>query len=169
MSEFSRHEPRAQQVMDWSAAFWAGIFAGTIFLLFLAFVAPLFSPMNAWVYLRLIASIPLGETVLAPPATFDAKVLTSAILTQLLLSISFSIVTAFVLHRWGMIVGILGGAVFGVCLYLINFWTLSYFFPWFYPMRGWEVLLGHFLFGALAGGTYEALEVEEFELEEATA
>lgn len=152
--------------MDWSAAVWAGLIAGAVFLLFLAFVAPLFSPMNGWVYLRLIASIPLGETVLAPPATYDLQVLLAAIVTQLLLSVSFAMVNAFVLHRWGMIVGILGGGALGVALYVINFWTVSYFFPWFFPMRGFEVFLGHVVFGALAGGIYEALEVEEFEDED---
>lgn len=160
-----RYEPRMHQVMDWRAAVGAGVIAGAMFLLFLAFVAPKLGPMNAWVYLRLIASVLLGPTVLAPPATFDLQVLIAAVLVQLLLAVCFALVTAFVLHRWGLLVGILGGAAIGSALYVLNFFTLSYFFPWFFPMRGPEVFVGHLLFGALAGGIYEALEVEEFELE----
>lgn len=164
MNTLRRVEPRAAQVMDLTAAVWAGVIAGSAFLLFLTFVAPRLSGLDAWVYLRLIASVPLGSEVLAPPATFDIQVLLAAIVTQLLLSVSFALVSAFVLHRWGMIVGILGGALFGAALYVINFWTLSLFFPWFFAMRGFDVLLGHVVFGALAGGIYEALEVEEFEV-----
>ena len=66
------------------------------------------------------------------------------------------------LHRWGIIVGIIGGAIFGLALYLINFYTLTYFFPWFFPLRSWMMMLSHVIYGATAGGVYEALEVEEF-------
>lgn len=166
MNAAQHTEPRLTQVMDWSAAVWAGILAGLAFLGFLAVVAPQLGLFNEWVYLRLIASVPLGQEVLAPPATFDAKVLGAAVITQLLLSVSFSIVIAFIFHRWGLFIGILGGALAGAALYVINFWALSYFFPWFYAMRGVDMLIGHILFGAVAGGIYEALEADEFEVDD---
>ena len=65
---------------------------------------------------------------------------------------------AFIIHRWGLIVGIVGGALYGLSLYLINYLTFSAFFPWFYPLQSWMMVVGHVFFGALAGGLYEALE-----------
>lgn len=151
-----------RQVVDWGAAIWAGIVAGIIFLIFNLFVTPSVTGGNAWVVIRLLASIFLGESILAPPATFNLTALTVALTTHFVLSISFTLTLAFLIHRWGLVVGIIGGALFGLALYSINFYTLTYFFPWFYAMRSWAVIVSHVVFGAVAGGVYESLEVEEF-------
>ena len=153
---------RMRQVVDWSASIWAGLLAGSVFLLLNVLVTPLAMGGNGWVMVRLIASIPLGQAVLAPPASFDLYALIAAFVTHYVLSIVFSMLLAYIIHRGGMLTGILGGAAFGLCLYYINFYTLTWLFPWFFAMRGWPFLLTHILFGAVAGGIYEGLEVEEF-------
>ena len=152
---------RMRQVVDWEAAVWASAVSGTlIFVLniFLGWIT-LGSP---WVYVRLTASIILGESALPPPAGFDAGIFLAAVLVQLALSIFYGCLVAIVIFRWGLVVGVLGGAALGLAIYIINFFAISYFFPWFFPMRSWIVLLSHVLFGALAGGIYELLEDEEF-------
>lgn len=154
--------PRMRQLVDWSAAVWAGLIAGLVFLLLNLFLVPLFVGGNAWVVLRLLASIVLGEGALAPPATFDLSVLIVALITHFVLSILFALLLAYIIHRWGLIVGIVGGALFGLALYATNFYTLTLFFPWFFAMRSWPIVIAHIIFGAVAGGVYEALEVEEF-------
>jgi hypothetical protein len=72
---------------------------------------------------------------------------------------------AFIVHRWRMLVSVLGGALFGLALYLINFFTFTTFFPWFYPARNWPFAAVHILFGAVAGGIYELLEKDVFVIE----
>jgi len=153
---------RLEQVVDWSAAVWAGLIAGLLFLLLNLFVAPLFMGGNVWVAMRLLGSILLGSSILAPPATFHLGALLAGLLTHFVLSIGFSMLLAYIIHRWGLIVGIIGGGLFGLGLYGINFYTLTLFFPWFYAMRSWTMVISHIIFGATAGGIYEALEVEEF-------
>jgi hypothetical protein len=111
---------------------------------------------------RRVAAIVLGEGVLPPPATFDLTIFLVALLLHLFLSVIYALVLAFIIHRWGLIVGIVGGALFGLALYVVNYYTFSIFFPWFFPVRSWVDVLSHMLFGAVAGGVYEALEVEEF-------
>lgn len=157
----TQRKARMRQIVDWRAAVWAGVVSGVIFLIVNLAL------MNAyvgtpWVSIRLIASIVMGESVLPPPASFDATIFVVAIAVHEVFSIIFASLIAIVLHRWGLIVGILGGAVFGLALYGINFYTLSFFFPWFFPMRSWIMVASHAIFGACAGGIYEALEVEEF-------
>jgi hypothetical protein len=100
--------------------------------------------------------------VLPPPVTFDLGITIVALLVNLALSILFAGLIALIIHRWGLIVGLVGGAVLGLALYAINFYTFSFFFPWFFPFRSWMMVVSHLIFGAVAGGTYELLEVEEF-------
>jgi hypothetical protein len=155
--------PRLRQVVDWSAAVWAGLIGGAAFLVVNLALTPILFGGNVWVSIRLLASIVMGTEVLAPPATFDAGALAAALITHLALSVAFALLVAFVVHRWGLIIGIVGGATLGLFLYLINFYTLTYFFPQFFPMRGGAMFWGHLLYGALVGGLYEAFEIEEFE------
>lgn len=150
-----------KQVVDWSAAAWAGVAAGVVFLLVSMVLTSVYVG-SPWVMTRLIASIVMGEAVLPPPATFDLGILGAALAVHLAFSIAFAGLIAYVLHRWGLLVGILGGAAFGLALYFINFYTFSAFFPWFFPMRSWIMAASHVIYGALAGGIYEALETEEF-------
>lgn len=152
-----------RQIMDWKAASWSGLIAGFIFYLLNIFIVPIFLGGNMWVIVRLFASVFLGESILAPPANFDLTALLISITANLILSLGFTYLIAFILHQFGLIVGILGGAIFGVAIYLINFYSLSYFYPWFFAMGSWIFVLTHIFFGAIAGGIYELLEVEKFE------
>lgn len=153
--------------VDWGAAVWAGFLAGVVsFLLYLFFVPAVVGAGNAWVIVRLMGSVLLGAEVLAPPATFDGAALFSALVFHFAISMAMAIVIAFVLHRWGLLTGIFGGAVFGLFFFAINYYTLSYFFPYFFAMAHWSVVLVHVIFGALAGGIYELCEVEAYEANE---
>ncbi len=154
---------KMKQIMDWKAALWAGLIASFIFLLLNIFLVPFLLGGNMWVIIRFFASIFLGESILAPPATYDFIALIVSVITNLILSELFTFLIAFVLHKYGLATGIIGGAVFGLAIYLVNFYSLSYFFPWFFILGSWPFVLSHILFGAVAGGVYELLEVEEFE------
>lgn len=90
----------------------------------------------------------------------------TAVLVHFLLSILYTLVLAFIVHRWRLLIGIFGGALFGLCLYLINFFTFTTFFAWFYPARAWPFSLLHILFGAGDGSIYELLEKDVFVVEE---
>ncbi len=153
---------KMRQVVDWSAALWAGLVASTIFLLLNLFFVPALVGGNGWITLRYTASLVMGSGVLPPPATFDAGVLIVALLTHYVLSIALSLLLAFIIHRWGLIVGFVGGALFGLALYFIHFYTVTLLFPWFFAVRSLPLLLSYAIFGAVAGGIYETLEVEEF-------
>ncbi len=153
--------PGFRQLVDWRAALLAGLFAGVaLFLLQMALTALLVG--SAWVFPRMTAAMLLGRGVLPPPATFDPGVVALAFVVHMALSLAYAALFAFILHRGGLLVGIVGGALLGLGLYAINYWTFATFFPWFLDLRSGVVLLGHVVFGALAGGFYEGLEVERF-------
>ena len=146
------------QVMDWQAALAAGLIAGAIVLLVLLIGYPLVTGGSPWTVLRFIAAIVLGSAVLPPPTTFDVVAAVTGVGVHLALSIVFAIVLALIIHRWGIIVGFVGGALFGASLFAINMFTFTNLFDWFYPLRSWSFLLLHIFFGAVAGAVYEALE-----------
>lgn len=158
----ARTAPRMRQLVDWRAAIYAGIIAGMFFLFLNWFITPLVIGGNLWMMVRLFASVVLGEQVLAPPATFAPLALLVALVLHFGLSIIYSLVIAYIIHRGGLLLGIIGGALLGLALYSINFYTLTFFYPWFFAMRNPVFLVTHALFGAIAGGVYEALEVEVF-------
>lgn len=147
-----------RQVMDWRAAIWAGLIAGTISLLALLIGFPAVTGGPPWVVLRWIAALLLGKGVLPPPTTFDAGSAVVALIIHLALSVVYAVILAFIIHRWGLLVGIIGGALFGLAIYAINFFTFTNFFDWFTPARTWAFAAVHILFGAVAGGVYELLE-----------
>ena len=154
--------PQMRQLVDWRAALWAGLIGGLVFLLLMLFLVPSLAGGNAWVIIRLLASVVLGASILAPPATFSLPALAAGLLVHFALSIAFALLLAYLIHHWGLLIGIIGGAVFGLAIYALNFYTLTIFFPWFYAMRSLPVIIAHVIFGAVTGGVYEALEVEEF-------
>jgi len=150
--------------LDVSAALWAGLIAGTVFLATMLLLSSNVLGNSDLVY-RMMAAILQGEGAMSPATPVDAGLIGSALLVHYALSIGFGFVVAIIIHRWGLIVGLLGGAALGLALYTINFFSVSYFFPWFFPLRNWIWLLGHVLFGAVAGASYELLEIDEEEIE----
>jgi len=150
-----------KQVVDWSAAVWAGLISGLIFLaLNMLLTWNLLG--TPWIIFRMIASVVMGSDVLPPPATFDLTIFLTALIIHLVLSVAFASLLAVIIHRWGLIVGFIGGALFGLVLFVINYYAISYFFPWFFPLRNWTIVLSHIAFGAFAGGLYESMEEEVF-------
>ena len=152
----------AKQIVDWRAAIFAGVIGGAIFLLLEMVLPTLLIGSSPWVALRYTASMVLGEEVLPPPAGFDALVVLVGLLVHFVLSILYACVLAFIVHRGGLITGIIGGSLFGLAIFAINYYTFTLFFPWFFYLRSWIAVLGHVLFGAVTGGLYEGLQREQY-------
>ena len=152
---------RLRQAVDWRAAIWAGLIGGAAFLAAII-VLPWLALGDRWLGMRIMASVVLGPSAVPPPDAFRIEVGLAALGVCLVLSVVFACVVAFVVHRGGMAAGFVGGALIGLALYAINFYTLSYFAPWLFPLRSWMLLVAHAIYGALVGLTYELLEVERF-------
>lgn len=153
---------KMEQIVDWRSAVIAGLVAGLVFLLAEMIGRAAVTGGSPWIVVRYIAAIVMGENVLPPPPTFDAVIFVVALLVNFVLAVIFSMILAAIIHEWELVVGIVIGALFGLAIYAINYYTFTRFFPWFFPVRNWTDILSHVLFGAVAGGVYEALERERF-------
>lgn len=162
-------QPRARQLVDWSAAIWAGLIAGAVFIALNLIVLPMIHGGNAWWMSRLFASPVMKTAILADaegnPESFNATALLVTLLMAFGLSVLFSLVLNFITHRWGWLTAAIVGALFGVCLYFINLYVLVDLSSAGVHMNFVRTpfFLGtHILFGALVGLIYELMEVEEF-------
>lgn len=147
----------APRSADWRAAISAGVCAGIVFLLVnMALASQLLG--NAQLPLQLAASLLLGPEVLPPAIGIGGNVLMTGFGAHIALSVAFTCLIAFCLHRWGVLVGLVGGAAFGLSLYSIDYYFVADFVPGFAALRSWPMALSHVVFGAVAGGLYELLE-----------
>lgn len=150
-----------RRMPEWPAAVIGGCVAGAVFLVIELFAMRVMG-QSVWASLRMIAAILMGRDVLAQPATFATGVMLVALVTHFVLSSLFAVILAVIMAPFSLdsSVGMasLVGAVFGVLLYVINFYGMTQWVPWFADARGWVSFLNHIVFGLVAADTYLSLE-----------
>jgi MFS family permease len=154
-----------QRNMSWRAVFIAGAVAGSVFLVTNIVLMPLSLGIDPSLSLRYIAALVLGNQILTQ--TDNTTLITVVgVIVHYVLSFVFTLIVAVVIHRWGILIGIIGGAVLGLALYGINLYTMTVFFSWFFALNNTVLLLSHVLFGAAAGGVYELFDHYDLPIEE---
>jgi hypothetical protein len=150
--------------LAWRAVLIAGVAAGTVFLLVNVIFTPLLLGVDATIVLRYMASLVLGSGVLTGD---NAATLLVGLVVSYVLAFVYTLIIAIVVHRWGLIVGLVGGAILGLAFYGINLYLLTLLFEWFYAINNNVLLFSHVLFGITAGGVYEVFDHYDtpFELE----
>lgn len=148
------------RTLDWKAAIAAGIVAGVVFMMLEMLLVQMFQPMSMWAPPRMIAAMAMGREILPPPDTFDAMALMVAMLIHFPLSIIYAIILGWIISRWelGLAAAMIAGLVFGLVIYVVNFYGFTAVFPWFADARGWVALFSHAMFGLVLGLVYEPLE-----------
>jgi hypothetical protein len=144
---------RKNRQSGWRAAIWSGFIAGTLatfvqVLLWLFFGEDF--PAILYRDARLTAAMVLGDSVLPPPATFDAGIMLVAALIHFMLSIIYAALLAAFAARIKTVPPLLLGLGFGVSLYIVNLYGFAAIFPWFAQARGWITLIVHGVFGVTA-------------------
>jgi len=138
--------------MTWRAVLLGGIISGIVFFALNSFFAPDITPN---LLLRYIASLVMGSDVLVDN---NSMALIVGVIVHFALSLLFSLIVAIVVHRWGLLVGIVGGGILGLAIYGINLYTLTTIFPWFFAINTPLLLISHIVFGMVAGGIYELFD-----------
>ncbi|MDO8909258.1 MAG: hypothetical protein Q7W55_12265 [Pseudohongiella sp.] len=142
------------------AALCAAVIAAAAFTVLEMILASVFSGNNPWLPLRMIAAIGMGEGVLQSPATFDARIISVALLIHLGLSVIFAFVFAEIARGRDIGIAIALGAAFGLIKYLISFYGMTWIFPWFSMSRGWATAFSHVFYGAVLGWVYATVVQE---------
>lgn len=149
------------QQPDWIAALAAGIVAGAVLMVLSLLWSATDMTSHPWILARRIAAITMGQHVLGE-ANFSATIVAVMALTHYGLGVIFALILSVIvaaLHLEGSLSKVvMVGALFGLALYLVNFYLLADSFPWFIDMRGGVTMLAHLIFGMLAAGVYWKLE-----------
>lgn len=149
---------------DWPAAVAAGIVAGAVLMVLELLWSTTTLGNSPWQISHKIAAITMGSGV-ANGADFNVLVVGIALLTHYVLGAVFAAVLALIIesmhleHSPGA--ALFAGALFGLLLYLFNFYVMSGLFSWFAELRSWAAVMGHLLFGMIAAGMYLRLERTE--------
>ncbi len=139
----------------WRAIPIAGLLAGTVFLIVNMTLTFLMFGVSPRLFLQYAASLVLGQNALTDT---NLGVVVVGLVVHFAISLLLTFVISLVVHRWGLTVGIIGGAILGVCFWAINFYTMTLFVPWFFAINSVPIILSHLFFGAVAGGIYEQLD-----------
>lgn len=150
---------------DWAAAAASGFAAGALLMMLELFWSAIIQDANPWVTSHRIAALALGPEVLKS-GEFSTGIVGVALIIHYALGIAFGLVLAAVMAPFHFDssagTALIVGAVFGLLLYLVNFFVMTSAFPWFAEMRGLPTLTAHLIFGASAALIYMKLERPEF-------
>lgn len=151
------HSYQKQHLPDWPAAATAGFAAGAVLMVLELFWSILVSDNSPWAVSHMIAAIVMGPATLQS-SDFSLDVVAVALSAHYFLGVVFGLMLAAIIvpFRLDSSVGMLSltGAVFGAALYLLNFYGMTHFFPWFVDWRGTETVLTHLIFGVTAALLY---------------
>lgn len=150
---------RATPSVNWTAAAQAGLIGGVAYLVLELILVPLFVGGTVWNVLRMISAIILGRDALPPPDTFDLPIMLTAVALHLALSTAYGLVLSAAINRSGPGVAVLVGAMFGLLLYIVNFYMFTEVFPWFANARTWVTVFNHLVFGFAVAWSYKTVSV----------
>jgi len=150
-----------RRLPDWKAAAVSGLAAGALLIVLEMFWSTMVSGVHPWGTTRMIAAIVMGRDVLQTSLFSVGTVAVAVIIHFVLGAILGMVLCAFIApFQLDSSVGMsmLAGAVFGLVVYLFNFYVMTRAFPWFVDARGWHTLIGHLVFGMAIALCYWKLE-----------
>lgn len=160
--ELHMHSHRLERRMpNWPAAAASGFVAGAVVMVVELLWSTLVLGTSPWGASHMVAGILLGRDVIQT-TDFSVGIVGVALITHYVLGILFGLVLAIIIAAFHLdssaAMTLTTGAVFGVVLYLFNFYGFAQAFPWFMEMRSWSTLLAHIIFGMVAAILYWQLE-----------
>lgn len=154
------------KALNLNAAIWGGIIAGLVFLILEMAMVAFIQGMSPWAPPRMMAAIVMGEGVLPPmdaPATFDMSVMMVAMMVHIVITILYGIILGWVISHFelGLSASILAGTLFGLLLYVVNFYGFTAIWPWFAMARDLISIFAHAVYGLVLGWAYHAITASD--------
>jgi hypothetical protein len=151
---------------DWMAAAVAGFVGGSVVMVMELFWSTMVIDVSPWAASHLVAAILMGQDALHSSA-FSVGIVTTALVIHYVLGAVFGMILAAIIAPFhfdsSVAMALTIGAVFGLVLYLFNFYGMVHVYPWFSEMQNAVVMFSHLLFGMTAGLMYRQLERQRTE------
>jgi hypothetical protein len=156
----------AYRTPDWPAAAVSGFVAGAVLMVLELLWTALGQGVSPWPTTHKIAAILMGTDALQSTG-FSVSVVALALVIHYVLGIVFGMILCAVIvpfHLEDSIgMALFVGALFGLVLYLFNFYVMTRFLPWFVDMRGVATFMAHVMFGMTAAAMYWKLKRPDVE------
>jgi hypothetical protein len=148
---------------NWVVAAVSGFAAGAVLMVLDLAWSTITDTAGLWRTSHMIAPIFLGaDAVRSTEFNFRPEVVTIALIVHYAVGIVFGLILAAVmapLHLDATVRrAVVTGAVFGLILYVVNFFGMVRFFPWLVDLRGWATIAAHVVFGIVAALLYWKFE-----------
>jgi len=163
--ELHMHSHRWEQHSpDWTVAAVSGFVAGAVLMVLQLIWSTIITGISPWETSHMVAAISMGQDAFQS-TDFNLLIVAVALATHYVLGIVFALILSFLIvsFHFDSSVGmaLLTGAVFGVVMYLFNFYGMVQFFSWFAEMRSWATVVAHIIFGMIVAAMYWKLEQVE--------
>jgi hypothetical protein len=143
---------------NWIAAAVSGFAAGAVLMVLDLIWSSLVGGRGPWQTSHMIAPIFMREIGQSPTYHFSLAVVAVALAVHYVLGIAFGLILAAIMARLNLDASVaraaVTGAVFGVILYLVNFYGMVVLLPWLAGLRGWPTIGAHLVFGIVAALLY---------------
>ena len=150
----ARARPSAKSALQ------ASLFAATVLLVVMQFIAAIAYDESPWKLLRMVAALARGPGALEPGDEFEfapvALGLTLVYAIAMLYGLALAVVLTESPRRFASLIGI----AFGIALYCANFHGFTAIFPWFAEYRTIDTVVAHALFGLLLARGYCAFRAD---------
>lgn len=152
-----------RRTTDWPAAVVAGLAAGAVLMVLDVLWSVVVERGGPWRTSHMIAPIFTGENAAQlSEFRFSWGVVAIALGVHYVVGMLFGLVLGAIMTPMHFddspAKSTAIGAVFGLGLYLVNFYGVASLFPWLADMRGWATLAAHLVFGVVAALLYRRLE-----------
>ena len=159
MDTYSGSLQWTRRTPDWTVAAVAGLAAGAVLMVLDMIWSSLFAGGGPWQTSHMIAPIFVGSQVAQTHAySFSAGVVAIALATHYVLGIVFGLILGTVMAHLNLDTtlrrAVSTGAVFGIALYVIDFYGIVRLFPWLAELRSLATLAAHMVFGVVAALVY---------------
>ena len=150
-----------KRITRWGKGAYAGIIAGALFLTLEMFLIKVLGGGHLWDPVRLSASIAMGNGAVASERPITSDILFVGLLVHFLLSIWYAVLLGILIHKLKPSLAVMGGAGFGLLMYLFHFYVLAGIYPWVVDFRGGIALVTHLIFGMSVAWIYSRLNVRQ--------
>lgn len=138
----------------WRATFWSAVVAGSLFLILVIVLPALFGGRVTLGPPRIIGALVINED----PSSVTTGLIVGGVVGHYFLSFVFTLILSLIVYRMGTGAAVATGAIFGIALYLLNFYMMAVAFPWFAEFRNATTFLSHIVFGITAAWVYKRLK-----------
>lgn len=145
--------------ISWKGVIWAGLLAGLGFIILQMLLLALLTQHSLWTQPRLISTLALGPGAAPPPENFDLAIVAVGLLVHFVLSLLLALALGAALSLTGadLVASVVGGAIFGMLVYVGGYYVFPALFPALEQGRSAITLFNHLLYGAALGGIYRAI------------